>query len=212
MLYNFLILVLIINPLISKYYLLNFLKNLINNIYLLIQKKELEFYYINEHFLYNIFFWVNKKSFIRLTFRLFEVQREPKEKYKYRKFYFLLQYIDFFYIKIILDYFYSLILRIVYFFFLFIFKLLFFFFKLIIIKILYKFKLYNIFIYNLIYIYINILNKIKNIIYNIFNLINYLKLELFIYVNNENNFFGGSFMYIYNSFYHKMPIFNNFKN
>jgi hypothetical protein len=88
-LYNFLILVLIINPLISKYYLLNFLKNLINNIYLLIQKRELEFYYINEHFLYNIFFWVNKKSFIRLTFRLFEVQKENKEKYKYRKFYIL---------------------------------------------------------------------------------------------------------------------------
>ena len=55
-LYNLLILVLIIYPLISKYYLLNSLKNLINSIYLLIQKKEIEFFYINEHFLYNIFF------------------------------------------------------------------------------------------------------------------------------------------------------------
>jgi len=55
-LYNFLIFILIIYPLISKYYLLNSLKNSINNIYLLIQKREFEFYYINEYFLYNIFF------------------------------------------------------------------------------------------------------------------------------------------------------------
>jgi len=211
-LYNLLILVLILYPLISKYYLLNTLKYLINNIYLLIQKKELDFYYINEHLLYSLFFWVKKKSFIRLTFRLFEVQKDNKEKYKYRKLYFLLQYIDYFYFKIILDYFYSLLLRIIYFIFIFIVKNTIYFLQFIILRVLCKFKIYNIFFYNIFCIFMYIINKSKNIIYNIFTFINYIKLEIFIYINNENNFFGGFFMYLYNSFYYKIPIFNNFKN
>jgi hypothetical protein len=55
-LYNLLILILILYPLISKYYLLISLKKLINNIYLLIKKNELDFYNIHEHLLYSIFF------------------------------------------------------------------------------------------------------------------------------------------------------------
>lgn len=87
LLFNFILIILIIYPLIVKYNLIFSLKESIDNLIRFIKDSEKDYYFIEDHFFYSIFYFKEKPNFIRLTFRLFEVKKEVKEKYKDRKVY-----------------------------------------------------------------------------------------------------------------------------
>jgi hypothetical protein len=142
---------------------------------------------------------VSKNIFINLLIRLIEINKEEKERYKYRKINIKSQFIDFFFIKIMLNYFYSLLFRFIYFILYFFFKYIFFILNKFTFKYLINLNLYSFFSFFLYRLKIFFIFLGYNYFLKIYNFIYYIKLEFFIYFINENNFFGGLILYIYNS-------------
>jgi hypothetical protein len=105
-----------------------------------------------------------------------------------------------------------LFFRFIYFSLYFFLKNIYFIFKLIIFRCLINLKLY-IFLSFIIYRLKCFFIFLGNIfLFKIYTFIYYIKLEFFIYFINENNFFGGLILYIYNIFSYKISNFNNLKN
>jgi hypothetical protein len=136
-----------------------------------------------------------------------EINKE-KEKYKFRKIYIRLQFLEFFFIRIVLNKIYAIINRIIYTNIIMLFKIILKYLVKYIIKIFILIKINILIIYFTKYFNI-ILNLVKyNIKIFILNIYEIIRLEAFIIYINENNFIAGLVNSIYIFLNNNITVFN----
>ena len=107
MFYHFILIILVIYPFISYIYLVNNLKSDIKffyNFFITFINNISHYFYDNISFIF--LFPIKKSLFINLIIRFIEINKEG-DKYINRNKYISWQFIDFFYFKVLFNYFYA---------------------------------------------------------------------------------------------------------